>query len=133
MPLTVVDAQGARHRLVLRRWARPGWEVDDPDFTAQREANLLNLLAPTAVPRPDWWPSTPKDRLRRPALLMIHAEYGEHQALIVMADGRVYAEPSRRGRSAWSVSGGVSMSRSSSGPGSSPFSREDPGTIEPLP
>jgi putative transposase len=29
--LTVVDGGGRVHRLVLRRWARPGWDRDDPD------------------------------------------------------------------------------------------------------
>src|SRR4029453_747380 len=37
---------------VLRRWARPGWDEDDPDFTAAREAAILELLAPTPVPAP---------------------------------------------------------------------------------
>jgi aminoglycoside phosphotransferase (APT) family kinase protein len=49
----VVDAAGATHRLVLRRWARPGWDVEDPDFTAAREAAILDLLAPTPVPAPE--------------------------------------------------------------------------------
>jgi aminoglycoside phosphotransferase (APT) family kinase protein len=48
----VADAAGRRHRLVLRRWARPGWEVDDPTFTAAREAAVLELLAHTPVPAP---------------------------------------------------------------------------------
>ena len=33
--------------LVLRRWARPGWELDDPDLTAAREALVLERLADT--------------------------------------------------------------------------------------
>jgi aminoglycoside phosphotransferase (APT) family kinase protein len=48
----VADAAGARHRVVLRRWARPGWDEEDPDFTAAREAKVLELLAPTPVPAP---------------------------------------------------------------------------------
>jgi aminoglycoside phosphotransferase (APT) family kinase protein len=48
----VADAGGAVHRVVLRRWARPGWDVEDPDFTAAREAAILELLAPTPVPAP---------------------------------------------------------------------------------
>ena len=48
----VADAAGAVHRLVLRRWARPGWDEEDPDFTAAREAAILELLAPTPVPAP---------------------------------------------------------------------------------
>jgi aminoglycoside phosphotransferase (APT) family kinase protein len=50
--LEVVDAAGVVHRVVLRRWARPGWDEDDPDFTAAREAAILELLAPTPVPAP---------------------------------------------------------------------------------
>ena len=48
----VLDPRGRVHRLVLRRWARPGWELADPDFTAQRESDVLTLLADSAVPAP---------------------------------------------------------------------------------
>jgi aminoglycoside phosphotransferase (APT) family kinase protein len=48
----VADAAGVVHRLVLRRWARPGWEVDDPTLTAAREVAVLELLAATPVPAP---------------------------------------------------------------------------------
>jgi aminoglycoside phosphotransferase (APT) family kinase protein len=48
----VADAAGAVHRVVLRRWARPGWAEEDPDFNAAREAAVLELLAPTPVPAP---------------------------------------------------------------------------------
>jgi aminoglycoside phosphotransferase (APT) family kinase protein len=48
----VADAAGAVHRVVLRRWARPGWDFEDADFTAAREAAILKLLAPTPVPAP---------------------------------------------------------------------------------
>jgi aminoglycoside phosphotransferase (APT) family kinase protein len=48
----VADAAGGVHRLVLRRWARPGWEVDDPTLTAAREAAVLEVLAATPVPAP---------------------------------------------------------------------------------
>lgn len=50
--LTVLDTRGLSHMVVLRRWARPGWEIDDPDYTAAREAHVLGLLAPTSVPAP---------------------------------------------------------------------------------
>lgn len=40
------------HRLVLRRWARPGWEVDDPDYTVEREIRVLELVRRTHVPAP---------------------------------------------------------------------------------
>lgn len=39
--------------LVLRRWARPGWDDDDPDLTAAREALVLGRLEGTAVPAPE--------------------------------------------------------------------------------
>jgi aminoglycoside phosphotransferase (APT) family kinase protein len=48
----VADAAGRVHRVVLRRWARPGWDDEDPDFTAAREAAVLGLLSPTPVPAP---------------------------------------------------------------------------------
>jgi aminoglycoside phosphotransferase (APT) family kinase protein len=50
--LTVVDRGGRSHRLVLRRWARPEWRAEDPDFTAEREACVLALLSGTPVPAP---------------------------------------------------------------------------------
>jgi aminoglycoside phosphotransferase (APT) family kinase protein len=50
--LTVVDRGGRPHRLVLRRWARPEWRTEDPDFTVEREACALELLADTPVPAP---------------------------------------------------------------------------------
>jgi aminoglycoside phosphotransferase (APT) family kinase protein len=50
--ITVADRHGRHHRLVLRRWARPGWDLDDPDYTAQREATILGLLVGAAVPTP---------------------------------------------------------------------------------
>lgn len=39
-------------RLVLRRWARPGWDDDDPDLTADRERGVLAVLEHSAVPAP---------------------------------------------------------------------------------
>jgi aminoglycoside phosphotransferase (APT) family kinase protein len=46
----VVLADG--RELVLRRWARPGWDVEDPDLTAAREALALAHLETTPVPAP---------------------------------------------------------------------------------
>ncbi len=51
--LDVIDADGRPHRLVLRRWARPGWEVDDPDYTVERETRVLELLRSARVPAPE--------------------------------------------------------------------------------
>lgn len=48
----VACADGRTRRLVLRRWARPGWEADDPDYTVDREVRVLRLLVTTAVPAP---------------------------------------------------------------------------------
>jgi aminoglycoside phosphotransferase (APT) family kinase protein len=50
--LTVAAAGGRTHRLVLRRWARPGWQADDPDYTVERETRVLGLLGPAPVPAP---------------------------------------------------------------------------------
>ncbi len=49
----VLDPRGSLHQLVLRRWARAGWEEDDPDYTAEREARVLELLRASAVPAPE--------------------------------------------------------------------------------
>jgi aminoglycoside phosphotransferase (APT) family kinase protein len=51
--IDVADRRGRTHRLVLRRWARPGWETADPDYTVEREARVLALLAATPVPAPE--------------------------------------------------------------------------------
>ena len=50
--ITVIDRRDAAHRLVLRRWSRPEWSREDPDFTAAREVAVLERLAPTPVPAP---------------------------------------------------------------------------------
>lgn len=49
--LDILDGSGRHHRVVLRRWARPGWE-QDPEMTAAREAAILQRLAATAIPAP---------------------------------------------------------------------------------
>jgi len=48
----VAHGGGQIRRLVLRRWARPGWDSDDADYTVDREVRVLGLLAATAVPVP---------------------------------------------------------------------------------
>src|SRR6476469_4698226 len=50
--LTIDDATGVRHRLVLQRWIRPGWETDDPGFNPAKEAAVLAALGPTVIPAP---------------------------------------------------------------------------------
>jgi aminoglycoside phosphotransferase (APT) family kinase protein len=67
----VVDRHGTTHELVLRRWARPGWDEDDPEFTAAHEAGVLELLAPSPVPAPELVAADPDaDTCDVPALLM---------------------------------------------------------------
>jgi aminoglycoside phosphotransferase (APT) family kinase protein len=57
--------------LVLRRWARPGWEADDPDLTAAREALVLERLAGSGVPAPELVAADPQAaECDVPALLM---------------------------------------------------------------
>lgn len=50
--IAVVDGAGATRLVVLRRWARPGWRDEDPDFTVEREVAALELLAGSPVPVP---------------------------------------------------------------------------------
>jgi aminoglycoside phosphotransferase (APT) family kinase protein len=46
-------ARGGEHMsLVLRRWARPGWQDDDPQFTADHEATCLRLIEGAKIPAP---------------------------------------------------------------------------------
>ena len=67
----VADAAGALHQVVLRRWARPGWAEEDPDFSAAREAAILDLLTPTPVPAPTVVAADPDaDACDVPALLL---------------------------------------------------------------
>ncbi len=48
----VRGASGSAHDLVLRRWARPNWKAEDPDFTPEREAAVLQLVGPVSVSTP---------------------------------------------------------------------------------
>ena len=50
--VTVRRPGGADQELVLRRWARPGWEANDPGLTPQREAAVLKLVGAASVPTP---------------------------------------------------------------------------------
>jgi aminoglycoside phosphotransferase (APT) family kinase protein len=38
--------------VVLRRWTRPGWEIDDADYTVAREALALGALEKAGIPAP---------------------------------------------------------------------------------
>lgn len=50
--LTIDDAAGRRHRLVIQRWIRPNWEVEDPGFGPAKEAAVLDALGGGSVPVP---------------------------------------------------------------------------------
>ena len=53
--ITVEDAQGKPHRLVLRRWTGRPWpdgEVDDGQVLVPREAAVLTALESTDIPAP---------------------------------------------------------------------------------
>jgi aminoglycoside phosphotransferase (APT) family kinase protein len=68
--IDVADRGGAIHRVVLRRWARPGWEATDREFDAGREAAILRLLARSEVPAPRLIASDPQGQINGvPALL----------------------------------------------------------------
>jgi aminoglycoside phosphotransferase (APT) family kinase protein len=47
----VVSLEGGQE-LVLRRWARPGWEESDPDLSPAREALVLGRVADAPIPAP---------------------------------------------------------------------------------
>jgi aminoglycoside phosphotransferase (APT) family kinase protein len=69
--LDVADRDERLHRLVLRRWARAGWERDDPDYTAEREARILERLRRTPVLAPVLVAADPDGvRCDVPALLL---------------------------------------------------------------
>ena len=69
--VSVLDQRGHVHRVVLRRWARPGWELDDPDYTVLREVRVLGLLQSTAIPAPSLLASDPDGaRCNVPAVLL---------------------------------------------------------------
>jgi hypothetical protein len=50
--VTVREPNGGEQELVLRRWARPEWKSEDPDFTPERETVALGLLGPSPVVTP---------------------------------------------------------------------------------
>ncbi len=86
--LDAVDADGRTHRLVLRRWARPGWEVDDPDYTVQRETRVLELLRSTQVPAPALVAADPEGaRCDVPAMLLTRLAGHPPRAADTGADG----------------------------------------------
>jgi aminoglycoside phosphotransferase (APT) family kinase protein len=73
--------RGSTRRLVLGRWLRPGWEVDDARYTAAREAEVLRRLAATPVPVPGVVALDEDGALTgAPATLMTHID-GTHPSL----------------------------------------------------
>ncbi len=50
--VVVRDPGGGEQKLVLRRWARPEWKSEDPDFTPERETVALELLGQSSVVTP---------------------------------------------------------------------------------
>jgi aminoglycoside phosphotransferase (APT) family kinase protein len=68
--MNVIDSRGRTHRVVLRRWARPGWEDDDPDYTVEREVRVLGLLRPAPVPAPEVIAADPAGAQCVPAILL---------------------------------------------------------------
>lgn len=67
----IETGDGLRHRAILRRWARPGWERLDPDFGAAREAAALRLLDGTPVRAPRLLAADPEaEHTDVPALLV---------------------------------------------------------------
>ena len=59
------------HAVVLRRWTRPGWEIDDADYTVAREALAMGALAKAGIPAPRCLATDPTgEYCGAPALLM---------------------------------------------------------------
>ena len=50
--LDIADESGSVQRVVIRRWARPDWEVTDPEYTPAQEVATYGLIAASAVPAP---------------------------------------------------------------------------------
>jgi aminoglycoside phosphotransferase (APT) family kinase protein len=50
--LRIVGRRREPFDLILRRWARPGWDALDPDYDARREATVLGLVERLPVPTP---------------------------------------------------------------------------------
>ncbi|SHG24110.1 phosphotransferase family protein [Streptoalloteichus hindustanus] len=66
----VLDGPRPR-QVVLRRWARPGWEESDPDFTVEREVAALTVLERAGFPAPRVLAADPEGReCDAPALLV---------------------------------------------------------------
>lgn len=50
--LRIAGPSGEAYDLILRRWARPGWDSLDPDFDASREADVLRIVESLPLPTP---------------------------------------------------------------------------------
>jgi aminoglycoside phosphotransferase (APT) family kinase protein len=51
--IDIADDGGTVNKLVIRRWARPDWELTDPEYTPAQEVATYRLLSSSAVPAPD--------------------------------------------------------------------------------
>jgi Ser/Thr protein kinase RdoA (MazF antagonist) len=59
---------------VLRRWVRPGWSSEDPEFSPAQEATTYTLLDAHAIPAPRLLAADPAaERCDVPALLLTRA------------------------------------------------------------
>ncbi len=79
--VTLQRAGGGMLRLVLRRWLRPDWEAEDQEFSATREAMVLERIAATSVPAPRLVAvDADGSQTGAPAILMTHVE-GRHPSV----------------------------------------------------
>ena len=69
--VTVLGRDGREQRYVLRRWVRPEWRWQDPDYTVAREVSALSLLQRAGITAPRVLATDPTgDEVGECALLM---------------------------------------------------------------
>ena len=69
--VAVIVGSDPEYAVVLRRWTRPSWEIDDADYTVAREALALGALEKAGIPAPRCLAIDPTgEHCRAPALLM---------------------------------------------------------------
>ncbi|MDE3074514.1 MAG: phosphotransferase [Chloroflexota bacterium] len=76
--LDIAGTRGAVHSVVLRQWARPGWDIEDPDFNASREMAIYRLLSGTDLPVPRLLAADPDGTTCGVASILITALPGQH-------------------------------------------------------
>jgi aminoglycoside phosphotransferase (APT) family kinase protein len=88
--VTVTGADGAERRFVLRRWVRPEWRIQDPDYTVEREVAALSLLERAAAPTPRVVATDPDGaEAGEPALLMTFLSGGHPPDRLIDVDASV--------------------------------------------